>query len=378
MSLFDNLLNGLTADEIFDSIVSSLPTTFTTDWSDGSVPKTMLQGWSAALSRAYTSVVGPIAKSGFLNLAVDSWVPLIAVYVYGIAPYPALQTQGKIRFRVAPGSGPYPIASAIVATDAAPALRYFSTNKAPISISSAADVWIPIKAEFPGSAYNVLEGQITKLTTSLPGVTVSNVPEGTDPSWITTYGADAELVKQIIERCARRLGRLSKLQNYPTDGYISLIRDLSQQVKKVSVYPNYYRGAARPGCATIFLAGDTGPVSAATVAEVERLVNPYRNPLGTLFFDSCVVANQIVSGLVECDPDFRFPAVAAGVSKNLLAYQTEAQIGEKIYSAEIIDRIMEAPGVRNYVPPRTFSNLLLGRNQVVNFVQALQYGTVRK
>ena len=378
MSLFDNLLNGLTADEIFDGIVASLPATYTTDWSDGSFPKTTLQAWSGALSKAYTTIVGPIAKSGFLKLAVDSWVPLIAQYVYGVTPFPALQTQGKMRFRVASGSGPYPISRAVVSTADGPVLRYFSTNTAPISISSAADIWIPVKAEFAGSAYNVLQGQITKLTTSLPGVTVSNVPEGTDPSWITIYGADAELTGQIEERCARRLGRLSKLQNYPTDGYVSLIRDLSQQVKKVSIYPNYYRGSARPGCATIFLAGDTGPVSAATVAALQAAVNPYRNPLGTLFFDSCVVANQQILGLVECDPDFRFPDVAANVSKNLLAYQTDAQIGEKIYTAKVIDQIMHAQGVRNYVPPRSFSNLQLGRNQVVNFVQGLQFGTVRR
>jgi len=53
-------------------------------------------------------------------------------------------------------------------------------------------------------------------------------------------------------------------------------------------------------------------------------------------------------------------------------------IGEKIYTAKVIDQIMHAQGVRNYVPPRSFSNLQLGRNQVVNFVQGLQFGTVRR
>lgn len=377
MSLLDTLLTGRTAAEIFDGIVASLPPSFTTDWSDGSVPKTMLEGWSTVLARGYTSIVGPIARGGFIKLALDPWIPLLAENIYDVTPFPAVATEGKVKFTVAAGAGPYPVSSAIVSTEDLPALRYFTTNTLPISITSAAPTWLPVKAEFAGSAYNVLQGRITKLTTSLPGVTVENVPEPPDTSWITTYGADAELPQEIVARCGKRFGRLSRLQNYPTDGYVSLIRDLVQQVKKVSVYPNFYQGLARPGCATIFLAGDTGPVSAATVAAVAAAINPYRNPLGTLFFDSCAVANQPVQGLVECDPGFRFPAVAAGVATQLLAYQRAAQIGDKIYAAKVIDQIMNVQGVRNYKPPRTFTDLPLQKNQVVNFVPALQFATVR-
>ena len=174
---------------------------------------------------------------------------------------------------------------------------------------------------------------------------------------------------------AARFGRLSKLQNYPEDGYISLVRDLIPQVKKVSVYTNYFQGTARPGCATLFLAGDTGPVSAAIVAQALAAIRPYRNPLGTIFMDSCIVANLTIEGLVEVSPDFNFSAVRSAIDTQLLEYQREAQIGEKIYQAAVIERVMAPLGVRNFKPLR-LTDTQLGRNQVVNFIPQLEIAPV--
>lgn len=369
---FDQLQNGLSNTTIFDQMIADLQPDFPVDdWNDGAIPKTLLDAWSKALSRGYNSI-SAINAGGFLKLAPDSWIPLIAQYVYGVIPFPASYTTGKLRFTVAPGAGPYSIrGGGSTATVEDGSLRYFTSNPLPISITSATPVWIPIVSESPGVAYNVLQGQISKLTTALPGVSVSNVPEPPDTSWITAYGADAETPDQIRQRCAARFGRLSVLQNYPTDGYVSLVRDLVSQVKKVSVYTNYYQGTARPGCATLFLAGDSGPVTSAVVDQTLAAIRPYRNPLGTIFAASCLKVDLVIGGIVEVLPDYNFNAVSTAIAARLADYQRAAQIGEKIYLAAIIERVMLPSGVRNF-RPMGLTDVQLGTNQVVNFLPQLQ------
>jgi len=374
---FDELQNGKSNTVIFAEMLADLAGLDfpVTDWNDGAVPKSELDAWSRALSRAYTSVAA-ITNGGFLYLAPDSWLPVLAKNLYGVIPFPADYALGEEQFTVAPGNGPYTIRGGQTILQTEDGLRYFTANVAPIIISSAAPVWIPIKAESPGSKYNVLEGRINQLATSLPGVTVNNVPKVPALTWITNFGLDAETKDQIIERCKARFGRLSKLQNYPVDGYISLVRDSVPQVKKVSVYTNYYQGTARPGCATLFLAGDSGPVSPIIVAQTIAALRPYRNPLGTLFIESCIGVNQIVEGLVQVDPGFDFTAIRSQIDAQLLDYQRSAAIGARIYAAEIIERVMSPLGVRNYVPGG-LTDLLLGQNQVVQFISRLEITTVQ-
>jgi hypothetical protein len=376
---FDELLNGVESTEIFDGMIAGLKASDfpIDDWNDGAPQKTMLEAWSLALSRFSKGSIPNIMKGGFIKLAPASWVPVIAENVYGILPFPATYTKGKLRFTVGAGFGPYTIRAGQSTVQTLDRLRYFSNNvAAPITISSAAPVWVPFIAESPGSKYNVLESTINSLATSMPGVTVENVPEPPALTWIDEYGNDAETTAQIIQRCLARMGRLSKLQNYPEDGYISLVRDLVPQVKKVTVFTNFYQGTARPGCATLFLAGDSGPVSAAIVAQVLAAIRPYRNPLGTIFADSCTVANIFIDGVAEVEPDFNFLAVRSSINAQLLAYQQLAQIGAKIYQAEIIERVMTPLGVTNFKPLR-LTDTQLGRNQVVNFIPRLDLSPVR-
>ncbi len=365
---FEELLNGLDNTVIFDGMIADLRSKDfpVDDWNDGAVPKTLLEAWSLALARGYKSI-NAITKGGFLKLAPDSWIPVLAENFYGVIPFPASTTKGKEKFTVAAGSGPYVIYGGRTTLETVDGLRYFTNNATPITISSVKPVWIPIISESTGVKYNVLEGQILKLATSMPGVTVTNEPEPPDATWIAEYGLDAETAEQIRQRCAARFGRLSKLQNYPEDGYISLVRDLIAQVKKVSVYTNYYQGTARPGCATLFLAGDSGPVSPVLVAQALAAIRPYRNPLGTIFMDSCISSDIAVDGLVQVAPDFHFDAVRAAIAAQLLEYQQAAQIGEKIYAAAIIERVMTPKGVLNYRPQR-LTDTQLGRNEVANFL----------
>lgn len=383
MSLsFEELQAGKDSAVIFDEMITDLKGITAAngtrvfpvdDWSDGSFPRTLLEAWSITLSRAYKSIPA-ITNGGFILLAPDSWIPTIARNFYRVEPFVATYTTGKLKYTVAAGNGPYSIQGGRSIASTEDRLRFFSTNTTPISISSATPVWIPIRAESPGAKYNVLERQINQLNTSLPGVTVENVPEGTDLSWVTNYGTDAESPAEIKARCLRRFGRLSKLQQYPEEGYISLVTDLVPQVKKVTVFTNYFQGTARPLCATLFLAGDSGAVAPAVVAQVLAAVRPYRCPLGTIFADSCTVQNQPVRGTVELLPDYDETVARSAIAAQLLDYQKAAQIGDRIVAAEVYERVMTPAGVKNYKPNGLF-DFVLGANQVVNFQPSLDFIT---
>ena len=383
ISTFTELLAGKAAAAIFDEMISDLKNFVdangnlrpfpVNDWNEGAVPRTLLEVWSLALERVYTRSLPAITAGGFLLLAPYDWLVVLAKNIFGIDPFPADYTYGKVKFFCAASAGPYNIqGGTTVTTDTG--LLYTATNTTPIVLPSGGSVWIPVRAEKVGSAYNVLQNQIRRLVTSLPGVTVDNVPEPPQTSWITLYGRDAELKEELVARCVYRFGRLSKLQNYPEEGYISLVRDLVPSVKKVTVFTNYYQGFPRPGCATLFLAGDTGPVTAQVVAEVIAKIGPYRNPLGVQFVESCRSVDALVEGVVELEPNFVREQVEPTVLGNIQDYQRRAQIGARIYGAQIIEEVMTPTGVKNFKPARDHT-FQLGRNEVVNFLPRLEYVT---
>lgn len=361
------LMAGKTNAQVLNEMLNALkalPRPFPVDdWNEGSVPLTILDAVSRVMSRGYQSATA-IARGGFLKLASETWLPVLAENKYMLTQNAPRFTQGFETFTVAPAAGPYTINGGqhILATEGG--LKYFTNNTVPIQITNAKPVPIPIKAESPGAAYNVGAGQITRLVTTLPGVTVSNVPvididfDGNPDTWISDYGSDIESGLELRRRCATRLGRLSKLQNKPTDGYESAARDAHPAVKKVAVHSNRLQDQIVPGCMTLYLAGDTGPVAAAVVKAVFDALNPYRCPMGTIFVASCRARPWVVSGYVEVDRDFNIPEVRNEVLTYLNDYQRESPIAARLYSAEAIERVMDATGVINFKPQNLFDTKL--------------------
>lgn len=81
----DELTTPLTVAEIKASIYSTIAATGTdhTSWKTGAVIRVLITGVSIILA-ALSQLVASIARSGFLDLADDSWVSLVVRYVYGI------------------------------------------------------------------------------------------------------------------------------------------------------------------------------------------------------------------------------------------------------------------------------------------------------
>lgn len=380
------LLSGKLPSVVLNDLLSTLkgrsPPFPVDDWNEGAVPLVILDAVSRVFSRAYASATA-IARGGFLRLASDDWLPLLAQNKYQVTRNAAQFTTGIVTFRCSANAGPYTLEPGL-ALSTVTGLGYTTTNVAGLTLAAGATLQVPVKATSPGAAWNIAAGQTLRLNTTKPGVTVTNPPvidvnnDGQPDTWISSYGSDIESLKELADRCAARMGRLSRLQNVPEDGYVSAAKDASAVVKKVVVFSNYYQGFAAPGAVTLFLAGDSGPVAPAVVKAVYDALYPYRCPLGDLYVDSCVPFNLGLDGVVEMDPSLNIPAVRANVAANLVAYQKEADPGGLIYGAEIIQRVMDTDGVINF-RPKNLADKRLAANEVVVFDSTrLVYQALRK
>ena len=81
----DDLTTPVTRDEAKASIYDAMGTVgvSTTAWRPGAVVRTMVAA-IAILFAACTSLMAKIAKSGFLEFAVGTWLTLVARHVYGV------------------------------------------------------------------------------------------------------------------------------------------------------------------------------------------------------------------------------------------------------------------------------------------------------
>ena len=171
---------------------------------------------------------------------------------------------------------------------------------------------------------------------------VNNVPKVPALTWITNFGLDAETKgTDHPERCKARFGwLLSKLQNYPVDGYISLVRDLSAaRSKLVSVYTNFTTRAPRaPAARRCFSADDSGPVSPIICGADHRCAAAVPEPAGTLFIESCIGREPDCRGFGVSTRASDFTGDPVAGSTRSRSTTSAAQRSARIYAAEIIER----------------------------------------
>lgn len=212
--------------------------------------------------------VAKIAAGGLLDYATGAWLVLRARAGYSVEAKTATTTYGTVRLTCASTAGPYNLGVGTVwvgraATGSVPARRFQNTSGGLLSSGSYLDV--AVRAEFPGSAYNVGNGTLTTLFTSLPGVSVSNPALGLTSTWITTPGTDDEQDPALVQRCRDKWSTLGRLGNL--DAYRYLCTSASPEIARVRIYPG-------PGDGTleVILAGPTGIVSSNAVSLAQAKV----------------------------------------------------------------------------------------------------------
>src|SRR5690606_22967724 len=97
MTTLEELTTPLTREEIEEAIYSTLAAkgVRTTSWKSGGVARTIITGTSIVLS-AFSRLQALIAKGGFLDIAEDEWLTLVARHVYGVERIEGTFASGEV------------------------------------------------------------------------------------------------------------------------------------------------------------------------------------------------------------------------------------------------------------------------------------------
>lgn len=216
MSVFvplDDLITPLTVAEIRTSVYSVLAAVgvTTTNWKPGAVVRTIITAL-AIVCAGLSALISLIARSGFLDTAVGSWLTLVAHYVYGVERIPATFATGVVRFTNAGGGVYGPLAPgdlSVSRTDPNTGITYSFVNTSTVTIPALSFLDVDVAATEQGAAPSALPGEIDTMVTVLSAVTCSNAA--------VVQGFDAEEDPALRTRCRERLGALSP--NGPADAY---------------------------------------------------------------------------------------------------------------------------------------------------------------
>jgi uncharacterized phage protein gp47/JayE len=167
------LLAPRTRDQVKTDLLAALQSAGfpVSDWNSGGVARTLVELFALVVAQLYVVLVA-ITGGGFVTIASGGWLSLVASEVYQLTRNPAAFASGTVRLTCPAASGPFTIAAGQLRFVSASGRRF--TNTAGGTLTSGGTLDLAIKAESPGSAYNVPAGTITTMLTPLPGVTCTN------------------------------------------------------------------------------------------------------------------------------------------------------------------------------------------------------------
>lgn len=378
---FTQLITGKTEAEIFADLLAAMKSAGlpTTDWHADAPQRVVLEHGVAPASSKIWKAIGALAKSGLIRLArqlaeedlatweanpLDTFLGLLAQDIWQLSPYPPAFTEGTVRF-INGSATLYNLNSSVVVSTTT-GLRYRVAETAAVPLPGGATVWVKVKGEAPGPAYNVAAGAISRIVTSMPGVTCSNQPLGANPSWITIYGTTRESPAQVEARCVPRWARLSRTQAAPADAYVSLALDAHPDVRKVAVWSNYSHALAnyKANAVTLYLGSETGPVAAAVAAAVATAISPYLGLHDVLESQPCATTTYQVLGTISVLRGADINTVRAAVEQAFIQWKRERQIGEVVLAWQIRKRVGVA-GVVNFAEALT--DFTPAKNALVDF-----------
>lgn len=300
-------------------------------------------------------VVADIAAGGYLDTAEGEWLDELVQSHYGLSRQPSTFALGRVRFYAPPTEGVDVPAGMIVGT--LNGLKYQASQGATIEAGGYVD--LPVRAESPGTRYNVPVGTITELHTPLPGLTVTN-----PPGWLLEAGADQETDTALRRRASLRWASLGGGATRAAYEYWALTAHPG--VDRVTVLDQHPRGQ---GTADVVIWG-TGGIG----ADVVTVVNDYIQQRRPVTADIAVYAatERVVPLPIELYAPLGDRAAIEGqVVAGLSELQRELGIGGTLYQAAVVEVAMLPAGV---LDARVgMSDLRLGRTEAATLAPTISW-----
>lgn len=285
------LLNPTTQPQLRASLVSKLKSygVPADQWVSGGTYSTILTAISYVFA-GLASLVTSALSSIFLSTATGAWLVALAYYVYGVVAQQATFGVGTVTLTNI-GGGVYNFAAGSVVMQATNGNTFVST--AALSLGAGTPsvptvVTLAVQAQAQGSIGGAGAGQITTLTTSMPGVSVTNA--------IAVLGLDADSDATVRSKCLAAIAARSYFG--PTGAYyaaiygygnvagaLNSVTQLPVAINRIQVYRDPNTGAI-----TVFVASPNGAADPNDVIGCQTAVNAIAQPMGvTASVSSCAV-----------------------------------------------------------------------------------------
>lgn len=309
---FDDLTKPMTRQQVQAAIYNALATVGvnTTTWKSGAVVRAFTVAVSATIA-ALTSFQARVANSGFLERSAGDWLTTVAKFVYFLDREEASYATSTVTLTNTAG-GVYTVAVGdLLVANTVTGKQYYNTVSFTLGALQTDLPPVPISAKEPGSASAAAAGEITTLTTVLPGVECTNASAFT--------ARDRESDPELIARCKESLGPLSPMG--PWDAYSSAVKNVKRSdgstlgITRTRITKDGY------GNLTCYMATATSGVDPSDVALAQAASNRYAEP-------QCVTATMASA-----------TTKAVNIVQEVWAYNTSAltpaQIEAAIYSAQL-------------------------------------------
>lgn len=313
-----------------------------TSWGPASLPRTMIRVFAKAWT-SVSAVVRNIAAGAFLSTAQGDWLTLLAKEVFDLDRFSAVIGLGQMVLTDTAGAGPYTgiVAGQLYAVGSN-GKRFVNTSGGTVPLSGT--LTLTWQAEEAGADSNTPTADEITLETPMPGVEVTNPAIGATGTWLTRQGVDEESDTALRQRCVDRWSSLGSGGN--ANAYAFHAKKASDQVARVKVYEATPSG----GHVTLYVAGPSATVSTPIADGVKVYLDDGRRPLCVTTHVYPAVARPLtVHGTVTVAAA-QLEAAQAYVSDQILDLQNTLGIADRVFLSEIIQRVMEAPGVTNFLP----------------------------
>ena len=307
-----------------------------TAWQVGNAGRTLAVADATALADL-RAVIADVARGGYLDTATGDWLTLLAAGLFDITRTPAVYAVGSVTLSCLPTAGPYSItAGALVVTDGT--RRWRSTNTTTQTLPSNGSLVVEVRAESPGTAYNVSGSALilTPVSPALAGVTVTAASD-----WIAPSGTPEESDASLRARCRAKWGTLGR--GATDSAYVYWARtghaDAANVTRAAVVW------GSGDGTLTVYLAGPAGPVSSGVVTTVDAWLDT--NKPGTDNPTAASATARVVSLIATVTVASASDSTAnrALATDALTAYFASLDIGEDVDLGRLYEAFYAAAGV---------------------------------
>lgn len=311
----------------------SVPTFPVTSWQPGSAPLTQIELFASGAADLHT-LVGAIAKGGFVGYATGAWMELLAKQLYDLDRNAGIAAKHTILLTDAQSAGPFTLTAGQIWAASTTGKRFY--NEAGGTLVKGGTLSLSFVAEASGSAYNAGVGQITTLLTSLPGVAITNTA-------LTQNGTDPESDAALAARCKARWPSLAPITASPNSVYELWAKTAHSEVTRAQSVAS----PTVPGQVDVYLAGAAGAVSTGARNAADAYIQSRVALTNTANVASATNTPVAVTATIYVQAAFR--AAAQAVIPDLIAGYINGLplAGSKVRDMGIVEVMMAPVGVND-------------------------------